>query len=217
MAGLRCQAKTGTQVNALIEHRHGPESARNCPASVTPLSGIYQAAQGEGTVASTQKPGGITLYFPLGCGCRDNPASRLQGRAPECKGTEYSNQCTCSTIWALAESFVEPISREQRYAEAFLPSRSFLQENPTPCSERRQGGQSRRLRTQRDAGRSCMSPTCCARAQINSLGGRKGCTQELSAPGTPAWFRVTSDRSSPARGMQTPSLFLCLEHGMPCP
>ena len=135
------------------------QSAQNSPASVIPLSGIYQAAQGEGTVASTQQMGGITLYFPLGCGCSEDPASTLQGCAPS---TRAQSRAISAVLWALAESFIEPTSREQCCAERW-PS---LQEQagPTPCTERDLGGQSRRLGTRWDAAHSCPSPTCCAQA-----------------------------------------------------
>lgn len=141
-------------MNALTEHRHSPESAGNCPASVTPLSGICQAAQGEGTVASTQQTDDITLYFLLGCGCRKDPASRLQGCTPS---TRAQSRAISAVLWALAESFAEPTSREQCCTG--LPSRSFLQASPTPCTERDLGGQSRRLGTWRDDACSYPSPT----------------------------------------------------------
>jgi len=174
----------GTQVNALIEHRHGPVFARNSPALVTPLSGIYQAAQGEGMVASTQQTGGTTLYFPLGCGSREDPASRLQGCA---LSTGAQSRAISGVLWALAESFLEPTSRQQCCAES-CPSLQELSASKSN-NKRDLSGQSRRLRAQQDAARRCPSPTGCAQRGERGVDTGTFCPKDQGlVPGHTRWI-----------------------------
>lgn len=74
-------------------------------ASVTPFPGIYQAARGEGTVASTQKMGGITLCFPQAVGAGGiQPA----GSRDVSLSAKAWSRAISVVLWALAEYFVEP-------------------------------------------------------------------------------------------------------------
>lgn len=119
------RGRGGTLLSAWTEHRHGPEPAGICLASAPPLSGIYQAARGQGTVNEWHH---LALIFGLWVqgGC----SQQAPGTCSEHKGTELSNQSTYLGTGTVSQRGNKRGAMLCQMAEPALPAGAFCKSVP---------------------------------------------------------------------------------------